>query len=147
MTASPRRRRRRAAFTLVEVLLVLVILVIIGSLVVGNYVRIQRNAEMNAAKAQVDAFKTPLSTFRLDVGDFPSTSQGLDALVAPPSDLRDQTKWRGPYLDGNVPLDPWGQPYQYEYPGRHREDMPDIWSLGPDGQDSSGDEVGNWMEA
>lgn len=146
MTAATRRRRGRAAFTLVEVLLVLVILVIIGSLVVGNYVRIQRNAEMNAAKAQIDAFKVPLGAYRLNVGDFPSTSQGLEAMISPPADLVDQTKWLGPYLDGNVPLDPWDQPYQYEYPGKHREDMPDIWSLGPDRQEASGDEIGNWME-
>ena len=146
MTNAPKRRRRPAGFTLIEVLLVLVILVIIGSLVVGNYVRIQRNAEINAARTQINAFKTPLNAYRLDVGDFPSTSQGLDAMVSAPADLTDQNDWRGPYLEDLVPLDPWKQPYQYEYPGKHREDMPDIWSLGPDRQDASGDEVGNWME-
>lgn len=139
------RRRRRGALTLVEVMLVLVILMIIASLAVTAYGPIQRKAYINAAKTQIRAFKTPLDAYRLDLGDFPATAQGLEALRNMPSDLRDPSKWNGPYLDSVVPLDPWGNPYQYEYPGRHQPDMPDIWSFGPDGVDNTEDDVANWI--
>jgi len=146
MTTLPRRRRRRGGFTLVEVLLVLVILVIIASLAVTAYGPIQRKAYINAAKTQIKAFKTPLQAYRLDIGDFPSTSQGLEALLGPPSDLPNQDKWFGPYLDSRVvPKDPWDNLYQYEYPGRNQEEWPDIWSFGPDGRDGTEDDIGNWM--
>ncbi len=146
MTTSPKRRRRRGGFTLVEVLLVLVILVIIASLAVTAYGPIRRRAFINAAKTQIKAFKTPLQAYDLSIGDYPSSSQGLEALLEPPSDLPNQNKWDGPYLDSlQVPLDPWDNPYGYEYPGRHREDWPDIWSYGPDGQDGTDDDIGNWM--
>jgi general secretion pathway protein G len=145
MTISTQQRRRRAGFTLVEVLLVLAILVIIGSLVVGNYVRIQRNAERSAARTQIAAFKTPIQTYRMDVGYFPST---LEALVEPPPDLVNPIRWKGPYLEGGIlPYDPWGNPYQYAYPGSYMgEDYPDIWSFGPNGIDGDDDDVGNWLE-
>jgi general secretion pathway protein G len=145
MTNYRRRRRRCGGFTLVEVLLVLVILVIIASLAVTAYGPIRRKAFINAAKTQIKAFKTPLQAYQLDIGDFPSSSQGLDALRHLPSDLPNQDKWFGPYLDSEVPKDPWGNPYSYEHPGKHQEDWPDIWSFGPDGQDGTEDDVGNWM--
>jgi len=139
------RRQTRRGLTLVEVMLVLVILMIIASLAVTAYGPIQRKAYINAAKTQIKAFKTPLEAYKLDLGDFPATTQGLEALRDPPSDLRNQNKWNGPYLDSMVPLDPWGSPYQYEYPGRHEMDKADIWSFGPDGIDNTEDDVGNWM--
>jgi general secretion pathway protein G len=140
------RRTQRRGLTLVEVMLVLVILMIIASLAVTAYGPIQRKAYRNAAKTQIGAFKTPLESYRLDIGDFPSTSQGLGALRDQPSDVRDPNKWKGPYLGDLVPLDPWGNPYQYEYPGRHQNDYPDIWSWGPDGADNTEDDVGNWTK-
>jgi general secretion pathway protein G len=144
--ATLRRRQRRGGFTLIEVLLVLTILVILASLVVANYGRIQSGANIKATRTQINAFKTPLQAYRMDVGDYPSTNQGLEALISPPSDLANQNKWVGPYLDSqNLPKDPWGNPYQYEYPGKRQEIWPDIWSLGPDGQDGNDDDIGNWM--
>lgn len=140
---SPRSRRRRG-FTLIEVLLVLTILVIIASLAVVAYGPLQRSAYMKAAETQIKAFKTPLQAYRIEIGDFPSTAQGLEALRAPPSNLASPTKWNGPYLDSEVPLDPWGNPYRYEYPGKYQTDWPDVWSYGPDGVDSTDDDIGNW---
>jgi len=138
--------RPRGGFTLVEVLLVLVILVIIASLAVTAYGPIQKKAFIKAANTQIKAFKTPLQAYRLDIGDFPSSSQGLEALLAPPSDLPNENKWFGPYLDSiTVPKDPWDNPYGYEYPGKNQEEWPDIWSFGPDGQDGTEDDIGNWM--
>ena len=140
----PRRRIARRGLTLIEVLLVLVILVMIASLTVVAVIPMQRSAYMRAAETQIKAFKTPLQAYRIDVGTFPNTSQGLEALRNPPSDLASPNKWRGPYLESPVPLDPWGNPYRYEYPGRYEADGPDIWSYGPDGIDGTEDDIGNW---
>ena len=145
MRTSPKRRRGRA-FTLVEVLLVLVILVIIGSLAVTAYGPIQRKANINAAKAQIESLESTLRFYRADLNDYPATSQGLESLREAPADLVDPNKWQGPYLEDPVPLDPWGNPYQYEYPGQYSQDKPDIWSFGPDGVNGSEDDVGNWTE-
>ncbi len=139
-----RQSRRRRGFTLIEVLLVLVILVIIGSLAVVAYGPIRRGAFINAASAQIKAFKTPLRAYWLDQGDYPATSQGLEALRTQPSDLAVPEKWNGPYLDSEVPLDPWQNPYRYENPGKYQTDWPDVWSLGPDGMDGTEDDIGNW---
>ena len=141
-----RSQRRRRGFTLVEVLLVLVILVIIGSIVVANYGNIQRKAYVNAAKTQIGAFDGPIQTYRLDIGDFPLTAQGLDALWQQPGDLANPDDWGGPYLGKPVPVDPWKRPYQYEYPGRNDPNTPDIWSLGQDGADGTDDDVVSWYQ-
>lgn len=102
---------------------------------------------IRAAEAQVKAFKTPLQAYRIDIGTYPNSSQGLESLRNPPSDLTSPTKWRGPYLDAPVPADPWSNPYRYEYPGKFQEDWPDIWSCGPDGIDGTDDDIGNWIVA
>ena len=144
MNAAPPRSRQRTGFTLIEVLLVLVILVIIASMAVMAYGPIQRRAYTNAAKTQIGAFEGPLQAYRLDIADFPATAQGLEALRSAPSDLANADKWHGPYLGKPVPLDPWDRPYHYEYPGRHGDDMPDIWSSGADGIEGTEDDAHNW---
>ncbi len=141
MTWSNKRRADRRGFTLVEVLLVLVILVIIASLAVTAYAPMQRQAQIDAAKTQINLFKQPLELYRLHMGDYPAT---LDALLAPPADLADAGAWRGPYME-RLPLDPWRRPYQYAYPGRNLPEKPDIYSLGPDGVEGN-DDIGNWDE-
>jgi general secretion pathway protein G len=138
--------RRRSGFTLMEVLLVLAILVIIASIVSTAIFQMQRKGYTSAAKTQVKALKGPLQAYRLDLNSYPSTAQGLDALRRAPGDLANAGKWSGPYLDEAVPLDPWLQPYHYEYPGKHNQDLPDIWSVGPDGVDGTDDDVGNWEQ-
>jgi len=130
------RRRRKAGFTLIEVLLVLVILVILVSLGVGAYTNAQINAQINAAKAQVGLIDTPLHMYFLDMNNYPSS---LQALIQPPGDANQQ-KWRGPYMEKGLPLDPWGNPYQYQYPGQHNPGSYDLWSTGPDGVHI----IGNW---
>ena len=141
------RRRRCGGFTLIEVMLVLMILVIIASMAVVAIRPMRKKARIQAARTQIKVFETPLEAYEMDLNEFPSTNQGLEALLSPPSDLPNQDKWFGPYLKGNtVPLDPWGQPYQYEYPGKqNQQDVPDIWSFGPDKRDGTDDDVGNWM--
>jgi general secretion pathway protein G len=136
MNPTPRRDR---GFTLIEVLLVLVILVVLASLAVVAYGPIQRRYKIDAAKTQIGLFKTALGTYANLVGDYPSTQAGLQALRTPPADLPDPSKWDGPYLDTDVPLDPWGRPYQYAYPGVRNPNGFDVWTVAPDNQ-----EIGNW---
>lgn len=148
MTTTFKRRPPRGGFTLMEVMLVLMILVIIASMAVMALGPMRKKARIKAAETQINVFKGPLQAYEMDIGEFPSSSQGLDALLAAPSDLANQDKWFGPYLDakGNVvPKDPWGNDYVYEYPGKNQDrDWPDIWSLGPDRQDGTDDDVDNW---
>jgi len=139
------RIARRRGLTLIEVMLVLAILVIIASLAVVAFGPMRRSAYMKAAEAQVKAFKTPLQMYCQDIGDYPTTAQGLQALRTMPSDLPSPRKWVGPYLDSEVPLDPWDNSYRYEYPGKNQLDFPDIWSFGHDRKDGTEDDIGNWM--
>ena len=142
MKSSPSRRRR--GFTLIEVLMVLVILVIIMSLAVGSYSNARKTAQINAAKSQIGLFETPLETYHLDLNAYPAANQGLEALRSPPADLSDPGKWAGPYLNKDIPLDPWGHTYQYASPGKYNTDTYDVWSMGPDGIDGTDDDIGNW---
>lgn len=141
---NPRRSRSRG-FTLIEVLLVLVILVILVSLVVGTYTTAQKKANVNAARTQIGLFDTPLKMYYMDMNMYPTTQQGLQALREPPSDLPNPQQW-GIYLEKPIPNDPWGHPYQYECPGSNNANSYDIWSLGPDKADGTGDEIGNWLQ-
>jgi len=82
----------------------------------------------------------PLLKFRIDTGSFPSTSEGLAALLKAPGNKA--AKWKGPYID-NLPDDPWGNPYKYRYPGSKNPNKYDLYSLGQDGTESA-DDIGNW---
>jgi general secretion pathway protein G len=146
MARQRRRRNRQRAFTLVEVLLVLVILVVIASLAVTAYGPVQKQARTKAARVDIGVFESALGLYQVNIGTYPATDQGLEALREAPSDLNSPDDWAGPYLQKAVPKDPWGQPYQYEYPGTHDEEMADIWSMGPDMTDGTDDDVGNWVD-
>lgn len=141
--AVARRNRHRRGLTLIEVLIVLTILLVIASLAVTNLIPMQRRAYENAARTQIKAFEQACDAYYLDLNDFPPT---LDALITPPADLPDPTKWNGPYLNAQaVPLDPWQHEYLYMYPPqRNTTGRPDIWSMGPDGVDGTEDDITNW---
>ncbi len=138
------RRRRKGGFTLIEVLLVLVILVILASFAVMQFTGVQRRARIQAAATQIGLLKTPLDTYEMSIGSYPTTAQGLEALRAQPADLANPAKWDGPYLKSEVRLDPWDHPYQYASPGTHNPDGYDVWSYGPDGANGTEDDIGNW---
>jgi len=135
-----RRFRRRRGFTLMEVLLVLAILVILGSLVGVGIMKMQKNANINAARAQVGMLESVVKAYAIDVGTCPTTQQGLTALAQAPSDLKNPAKWQGPYLDKQIGTDAWGNEYQYEQTG---PDQFRIWSMGPDGASGSEDDIAN----
>lgn len=146
ITRTEGREPRRGGFTLIELLAVLAILLIIMSIATTAIFQQRHNAFIRAAKTQVKAIKGPLQAYRLDLNSFPTTAQGLDALRRAPGDLLNPAKWSGPYLEEPVPLDPWDQSYRYQYPGTRNPDLPDIWSVGPDGVDGTEDDIGNWIQ-
>ncbi len=111
-----------------EVLLVLVILVVLGSMAMMAYGPMQERAKVDQARSQIGLFKSPLELYRLHVGEFPTTAEGLGALISDSG----QPGWSGPYIDPPIPTIPWNMPYQYEYPGRYNPDKPDIFSMGRD---------------
>ncbi|HVW21796.1 MAG TPA: type II secretion system major pseudopilin GspG [Opitutaceae bacterium] len=141
---SRRRRSASSAFTLLEILIALAILGMLVALSITKLGSVFGGAQSDTAKLFVDdSMKTALTTYRIQVGDYPSTEEGLAALVTPPSGKED--RWHGPYIDAkSVPLDPWKHPYKYAYPGTHNKDGYDLWSTGPDGIDGTADDVGNW---
>lgn len=134
-------RRRRGGFTLMEILLVLAILVVLGSLVTFGYVTIQRNAMMDSAKTQIRMFEQAVDMYRLDVGKYPSGDQGLQALRLQPPDAP-ANKWRGPYIQVEIPADPWGNPYQYqEITDSLNQPSFEVISNGPDGANGTADDI------
>jgi general secretion pathway protein G len=135
--ATPWKRRRRSAkrgeqgFTLVEILVVITIIGLIMALVGPRVLTYLGEAKAKAAKIQIESFSSTLDLFYLDTGRYPSTAEGLAALVQRPGGVQ---SWNGPYLKGEaVPNDPWGHSYVYRMPGEHG--AYDIVSYGSDGQE------------
>lgn len=121
---------KAGGFTLLELLVVIVIIGLLAAYVGPKYFSQLGKSEVTIAKAQIEAFEKSLDTYRLDVGRYPSTEEGLAALLAAPASAG--AKWNGPYLKKGVPPDPWGHAYQYKAPGSKGEF--EIVSLGRDGQ-------------
>ena len=144
MLTRPRQRKSdRLGFTLMEVLLVMAILVILGSVVVANFGNIFGKAKEDVAKTQLHALETPLNTYKLHVGQYPSTETGLESLRTPPSDGNLQQKWRGPYLPKPIPADPWENAYNYERVNDPQTNQMGfrIWSTGADLIDGTDDDI------
>jgi general secretion pathway protein G len=123
-----------------EVLLVLAILVILGTLVVANFSGILASSKIKAAQTQLHAFEQAIDIYQLDIGTYPTTQQGLQALRVAPPDLTDPTKWTTPYLKKDIPLDPWGNPYYYSL---ETATQYKVYSAGPDGTTNTTDDVVN----
>src|SRR6266849_4472441 len=125
-----RRRKGNAGVTLIEMLVVVTIIALFAALVAPRMLRKSDSARVALAHAQINSFMTALGSYKLDTGVFPSTEEGLQALRVRPNNLN---QWEGPYLPQEIPVDPWGRPYSYKYPGEHG-DEPDVISYGADGQ-------------
>ncbi len=126
---TPDTEPRHHGFTLLELLVVLVIIGLLAGYVAPRYFSQVGKSEVKVAQAQINALEKALDTYRLDVGRYPTTEEGLNVLQTRP---QSEAKWNGPYLQKAVPADPWGKPYQYKSPGEHGDF--DLWSFGKDGQ-------------
>ena len=124
-----KRISSRKGFTLIELLVVMVILSLLAAFVGTDFFKHIGTSKQKAAKTQIEMFGTALDSFRLSVGRYPTTSEGLQALRSNPG----VNLWDGPYLRKEVPMDPWGRPYIYSCPGQHGDY--DLVSLGADGQE------------
>lgn len=137
------RRPRRGGFTLIELLLVLVILAVLAAVVVPKFTGRSEQARTAAAKTDVALIETQLDAFEVDAGRYPTTEEGIAALVQMPASVK---SWHGPYLKRGVPNDPWGRPYVYRYPGQFNPTSYDLSSFGPDGNEGGGDDIDNWTQ-
>jgi len=145
--AARRRFRSQAAgFTLVEILVVLAIIGLLMGVLVTKADKIFGSSQSTVAGIFVrQSAQVPLLSYRRDMGDYPSTQEGLQALVSPPGSRADS--WHGPYIEapgGRLPLDPWNEPYQYRYPGTKNSGGYDLFSKGADKQADTTDDIGNW---
>ena|ERR1051326_4669739 len=146
---SPRSSAKRAerlkdhsGFTLIELLVVMVIIGLLAAMVLPNYMNIGDKAKVKAAQGQITGFGTALDSFRLDVGRYPTTEEGLSALRQKPSGV---DRWDGPYLQKDVPTDPWGRPYVYKSPGDHGGyDLSSYGADGTPGGDGFNRDLNNW---
>ena len=136
--------KRMAGFTLIELLLVLVILGVLAAIVVPKFSGRTEQARRTAAVSQISTFGTALDAYEVDMGSYPQGRSGLNALLQQP---REGTGWRGPYMQKEIPLDPWGNAYIYESPGKHNPSGYDLSSPGPDGQAGNEDDITNWQTA
>lgn len=124
------RRAGRAGFTLIELLVVILILAILAAMIVPRYFSRVDDAKRARAQEDIQTIGKLLQVYRLDVGAYPTSEDGLQALRTQPSDANN---WRGPYTTNQIPLDPWGNDYVYEYPGEGGDDTFVILSYGADG--------------
>ena len=143
VTTGYSRSKRQRGFTLMELLVVLAILGLLMSLVGPRVLNQLGGAKTKTAGIQIKDLEQSLEMYKLDVGRFPTTEEGLSALVTRPGSA---AGWNGPYLKSDVPLDPWKREYHYKYPGEKGE--LDIYSYGQDGQaggESEDADVGSWQ--
>jgi len=131
------RRSSRSAFTLIELLLVMVILAILAAVIVPKFVGRSEQTKLSAAKSDVTVLRGQLDAFEIDNGHYPTTEEGLQALMEKPSG--DYPNWKKPYVE-KLPMDPWGHPYIYRCPGTNGKDY-DLLSGGPSGHEGGGTDI------
>ncbi len=133
----------KSGFTLIELMIVVVILAVLAAAVIPRLAGRTQQARISTAKMDITGnISVALDLYELDNGRFPTSEQGLSALITKPSSSPVPTNWNGPYLK-RKPVDPWGTEYKYACPGTHTQDY-DLYSLGPDATDGTADDITNW---
>ena len=136
----------RAGFTLIEIMLVVVIIGMLLTVAVVKISGASKQAKLVATQHQMDAFKSALGLYEMDNGFYPTTEQGLDALIVKPASPPEPSHWKGPYLDPPVIRDDqWGSKFLYKCPGEKMPQGYDLSSPGPDKMAGTDDDIGNWM--
>jgi general secretion pathway protein G len=125
-----RRKSPQAGITLIEMLVVVTIIALFAAIVAPRMLKRTDTARVTAARVQINSFMTAIGAYKLDTGTFPTTEMGLAALREHPANVNG---WNGPYMQAEIPMDPWGRAFVYKYPGEHG-DEPDLISYGADGQ-------------
>jgi len=141
----PRSARSPRGFTLIEIMVVVVIIGLLAAFIVPRVMGRVDDARITKAQADIQAIETALAMYKLDTARYPTTAQGLQALVQKPADPAIRNWKAGGYI-ARVSRDPWGNEYQYQFPGTRGREF-DLYSLGPDGlpdASGSGDDIGNW---
>lgn len=134
---------RPTGFTLIELMLVLVILATLAAIVLPKFTGRSQQAKVTGTRTQIANFETALSAFEIDLSRYPTTTEGLRALVQKPTS--DSDGWLQPYLSREeIPNDPWGNEYVYRYPGQYNENGYDLYSVGPDHKLGGDDDITNW---
>lgn len=146
MKNTSKQPRRSSAFSILELLLVLVILGILAGIVGVRFVGQSGKAKVTATKSQLSNLATALSNYEIDMGQFPSTQEGLKALREAPSGVDEGDYSKGGYLEKAIVNDDWGNPWQYRYPGTKNEHGYDLYSYGPNGKEGGDDDITNWSE-
>lgn len=141
------RRAAQKGLTLIELLVVIAILAILSGIVAYNVLPQIDNSRIKATKVQVNYIKGALQQYAIDMGRVPTQDQGLEALVRQPTNSSGFGSYRpGGYLDSQeVPMDQWGNPYQYAVPGAENAPF-DVYSMGPDGRPNTEDDIGSWQQ-
>ena len=138
------KKSSSAAFTLIEIMVVVIIIGILAATLIPQFVGTTQDAKISTAKSQVSELENAVERFNVQMDRYPTTEEGLKALMeAPPGS---EQKWRGPYIK-QMRNDPWGNPFQYVYPGTHHPTSFDLWSRGSDGADGgegAAADIGNW---
>lgn len=141
-----RSLRRRSGFTLIEIMVVVVIIGILAATIIPQFIGVKHDAKVSAAKGHIAQLESALERFNVQMDRYPTTEEGLNALVEAPAGDENK-KWRGPYVT-QLRNDPWGNPYQYVFPGAHNTSRYDLWSRGADSADGGEGEaadITNWQ--
>jgi general secretion pathway protein G len=139
------RKQTRTEYTFIEIMVVVIIIAILAAVVMPKFAGRTEDARISAAQSQLGIFQTALSAYNLDTGVYPTTSQGLKALMKKPTTPPIPINWKGPYLEGkNIPQDPWKKDYAYKCPGTHNPESYDLSSDGPSGTSGDKGNITNW---